>query len=392
MSLLPGAARRLVTAGVAVVATATLAACGSSTNAATTGGGGAGTSYSQPVNTQISSNLAKLAQPITSWPGIKPIANPVSVKGKKITLIPLIGAVAILNGMVQAEAKALTHLGAIPTICDGKANPSSISTCLQQAQSAHDFAVVTNFVAYEMVPNVFDSLASSGTKVLIGGDTAIPGKTYNANIKFFDISSSLTPLFTDEAEAAVADKGANAGVLWLRDTDTVNQKQAADSGIAHLKSICPKCQVVSQDFTTANVSNLASQVSADLVSHPNISVLISPVDSFVAPALQGVQSSGFANKVEVISTGSDLDGLQRVASGHEAHDFGAPAVYDGYAELNGLMQQLAGQPVDPALNVTRDFTKANVGSLKLTQAEYDTADWFGNDSFVEQYYKAWGAQ
>ena len=399
MSLLPPPAGRLLAAGVAAVGLAALAACGSATNAATTHGGGSGSSASHraatgapATNSQIAAHLAQLAQPITSWPGITPIAHPVSVKGKKITLIPLVGSVAILNGMIQAEAKALEHLGAIPTICDGKASPPGISTCLQQAQSSHAFAVVTNFVAYEMVPNVFDALASSGTKVLIGGDNAIPGKTYNPNIKFFDISSSLTPLFKDEAEAVVADKGSNASVLWLRQTDTANQKQAADDATSYLKSICPKCQVVSQNFTTSNVGTLASQVSADLVSHPDISVLVAPVDSFVAPALQGVQSAGFADKIDVISTGSDLDGLQRVASGHEAHDFGASALYDGYAELNGLMQQLAGETVDPALNVTRDFTKANVGSLTLTQAAYDTADWFGNDSFVQEYYRAWGAQ
>lgn len=393
MPLLPGSAARLLTAGFAALALGTLAACAGSTHAGTTTEGtGVGSSSAPAVDPQISAHLAKLAQPITSWPGIKPIAHPVSVKGKKITLIPLVGSVAILNGMIQAEAKALTHLGAIPTICDGKANPSVISTCLQQAQSAHAFAVVTNFVAYEMVPNVFDSLASSGTKVLIGGDNAIPGKAYNANIKFFDISSSLTPLFRDEAEAVVADKGSKASVLWLRDTDTANQNQAADQGIAYLKSICPKCKVISQDFTTANVSNLASQVSADLVSHPDINVLVSPVDSFVTPAWQGVQSAGFGSKVEVISTGSDIDGLQRVASGHQAHDFGAPALYDGYAELNALMQELAGEPVDAALNVTRDFTRANVGSLALTQEGYNSAAWFGNDSFVEEYYKAWGAE
>lgn len=390
MSLLRRGAGRVLAAGIATFTLVALAACGStSTNAAGDAGAGSGSSAVDP---QIKANLAKLGQPITSWPGIKPIAHPVSVKGKKIMLVPLVSSVAILNGMVTAEAQALRHLGANPTICDGKGNPTTISTCLQQAQSAKDFAVITNFVAYEMVPNSFDSLAASGTKVLIGGDTPIPGKSYNPNIKFFDIASSLIPLFKDEAEAVVADKGTNASVLWLAQTDTANQKQAAAEGISHLKSICPNCQVTQLNFSTASVPNLASQVSADLVSHPNISVLVSPVDSFVGPAWQGVQSAGFATKVEVISTGSDLDGLQKVASGQEAHDFGASALYDGYAELNGLMQQLAGEPVDRALNVTRDFTKDNIGSLKLSQGEYLTANWFGNDSFVEQYYKAWGAK
>lgn len=388
MSLLPGTVGRRIAVGVAALSLATLAACGSTGSSAH---GGAGGSDSQ-VDPTITAHLTRLGKPITKWPGIKPVADPVSVKGKRITLIPLTSSVAILNGMTTAEVKALKHLGAIPTVCDGKGDPSTISNCLRQAETGHAFAVLTNFVAYQMVPNSFDSLASSGTKVLIGGDEPTPGKTYNPNIKFLNGSTSLTPMFRYEAEAAVADKGTSAGVLWLRDTDTADQTDAADKGLKHLKSICPKCEVVTQNFTTANVSNLPSQVSADLVSHPNISVLVSPVDSFVGPAWQGVQSAGFATKVEVISTGSDIDGLQRVKSGTEAHDFGASALYDGYAALNGLMQDLAGETVTPSITVTRDFTKDNVGGLTLTAAEYNTAHWFGNESFIEEFYKAWGAK
>jgi len=33
-----------------------------------------------------------------------------------------------------------------------------------------------------------------------------------------------------------------------------------------------------------------------------------------------------------------------------------------------------------------------IDSLKLTSAEYNTADWFGNDSFVKEYEKAWGVK
>lgn len=387
MPLFPGTAGRRLAAGAAALSLATLAACSSTGSSANGGAGGSGSE----VDPTISAHLTKLGQPITQWPGIKPIAHPVSLKGKKITLIPLTSSVAILNGMTIAEVKALKHLGAIPTVCDGKGDPSTISSCLRQAETDHAFAVLTNFVAYQMVPNSFDSLASSGTKVLIGGDEPMPGKTYNPNVKFLNGSTALTPMFKYEAEAAVADKGTSAGVVWLRDTDTADQTDAADKGIKHLKEICPKCEIVTQNFTTANVTNLPSQVSADLVSHPDISVLVSPVDSFVGPAWQGVQSAGFGAKVEVISTGSDIDGLQRVKAGTEAHDFGASALYDGYAALNGLMQDLAGETVTPSITVTRDFTKDTVTRLKLTDAEYNTAHWFGSDSFVHEFYRAWGA-
>ena len=94
--------------------------------------------------------------------------------------------------------------------------------------------------------------------------------------------------------------------------------------------LCPTCTVATADFTTANLDKLPSAVSAALVSHPDTNTLVVPVDSFVPPALQGVQSAGKAGKIKVISSSSDLAGLQRIKDGQQVSDLGTPG------DLRGL--------------------------------------------------------
>lgn len=379
--------RRVGAVAVASLVAAALTACGSGSS-----GSASATSDKNVDVAAATAKIKKLEQPITDWPGITPLKNPVDIKGKSVMIVPLSTSVPILNGMAVGAKEALEHMGAQVTICDAKLSPTTADDCLKRAQSQKYAAVITNFVAFGMDPNGFTSLAGSGTKVLIAGDSQEPGKTYPPNVKFFDSSASLKQVSADEADAAVARKGADANILWLSQTDSANTIAQGDAGEAHFKQICPGCGFDRIRYATQDADKIPSLVSAALVSHPNTNEIVLSVDTLAPQVLQGVQSAGFSGKVTLVGNGSDLAGLQRIAAGQQTDDMGACASYDGFALANGLMQELAGEPVSPAVSVTRDFTKNNVGDLKLTPAEYDTADWFGNDSYKKDFYQAWGGQ
>jgi len=386
--------RRIAAAAVASLAAAALAACGSgnSSSAGGTAPAGSGSTASNAAIAASAANVKKLEQPITTWPGITPVKNPVDVSGKNIMIVPLIAAVPILNGMATGAQEALQHMGAHVTICDGKASPTSVDSCLKQAQAQKFFAVVTNFVAFPMDPNGFTSLADSGTKVLIAGDSQVPGTNYPANVKFFDSSASLKTIASDEADAALARQGTNANVIWLSQTDNTNTIAQGDAGEAHFKQVCPSCGFDRIPYATPDEDKLPSMISAALVSHPNTNEIVLSVDSIAPQVMQGVQSAGFAGKVKLIGNGSDLEGLQKIQSGQETDDIGGSAVYLGYALANALEQELAGDTITPAAAAPRDFAASNVGGLKLTPQEYNTTDWFGNDSFKAEFYKNWGGK
>ncbi len=384
--------RRIIAPAVLSVTALTLTGCAAE-GSSSGGGGTSGGSASAVGVTKAKKAIAELEKPVSSWPPIPPLENDVSLKGKNVTIIPLGESIPVMHGMAIGAKKALKKMGATVNVCDGKVDPTQVASCLKQAQARGSFAVISLFVAYQMDGTAFNAAAKSGMNVLVAGDSPEKDKSYPSNLAFFDFGKSLQTLSRHEAEAAVAEKGADANVIWLGQTDNANTIAQAKAGVDHFKKICPDCGIVLAKYSTANSDKLPSQVSALLVSHPNTNIVVIPSDSTAAHALQGIKSSGYANKVTLISTGGDLSGLQRIAkNGGQSHDFAAPVIYNGFAIVNGMMQLAAGQKVKPLTNVTRDITVNNVNKLKLTQSEYFTSNWFGNDDFEQAFYKAWGVK
>ncbi|WP_300679606.1 substrate-binding domain-containing protein [Nocardioides sp.] len=380
--------------GIASISLAALAlsACGSSDTSATGGEATAGASASSASVSDAKAAIAKLEQPVASWPAATKLSKTTDLSGKKIMVIPLGDTIPVLHGFGLGAKQALEHLGATVDVCDGKVSPTTVATCLQQAQAQKDFAVISFFVSYPMDANAFDALAKSGTKVIIAGDSPEEGKSYHENIGFFSFGENLKTLAQHSAEAAIAEEGDNAHVIWMGQTDSADTVAAATEGQARMKELCPKCTVVLDRYSTANADQIASNLSALLVQNPKTNIVVLPVDTIASNALQGIQSAGFASKVKLISTGSDLSGLQRIKSGQQAHDFAAPVIYDGYAAVNALMQLAAGDTVTPLQNVTRDITKNNIDSITINDTEYFTSHWFGSDTFIQDFYTAWGAK
>lgn len=373
------------------VGAALLAGCGSSSTS----------SAASPADTAKSTagvaiakkDIAALAKPITQWPAVPSIAHPADLHGKKIMLLPIGTSVPVINGVALADQAALAHAGADVSICDGKFDPTAVSSCLQQAATDHDYAVMSMFVDYKMAPNAFDSAVKAGVKVLVADEPAPAGVQTNANFGFFDNTKTGIGYYKIQSEAALAEEGTSANALWLRLTDSPTTTTSSDAAIARYKQLCPTCGLATIDFTTANLDKLASAVSAALVSHPNTNVVIVPVDSFVPAAQQGIQSAGFANKVKVISSSGSLDGLERVKAGTLAHDLGISVTYTAYTDANALVQLLSGDKVTPGTQaVSRDFNQSTVAGLSLTPAAYNSPQWYGNDSFEQAYYKAWGVK
>ncbi|CAN5647041.1 hypothetical protein BH11ACT8_BH11ACT8_01970 [soil metagenome] len=342
---------------------------------------------------EATAQLATWAAPVTAYPEEPALSAPVDLTGKNVHIVALGDQIPVIHGVAVGLEDALSAVGATSTICDGKFNPTAVADCLKTAGDQGADAVVSLFIDYEMAGPAFDDLAGQGVKVLVGGVEPSGGRESDDTLAFYDNTARVDALYEAMSVSAVANGGADANLLWLKLMDSTTTRGASDKGIAKAQELCPTCGVASAEFTTANLDKLPSAVSAALVSHPDTSVLIVPVDSFVPPALQGVQSAGYADKVQVVSSSSDLAGLQRVKDGQQVSDLGTPVIYEGWKYANGLMQLLAGDAVVPVAAedmVTRDFNTDNVGGLDLSPDAYFTPDWFGDDSFKQGFLTAWG--
>jgi ribose transport system substrate-binding protein len=340
---------------------------------------------------QAKEAVAGWSGPLTEYPEEPTLSKAPDMQGKKVTIIPLGDNIPVIHGLAVGLQEALTRVGATGSICDGKFNPTSVADCLKQAGDQGADAVVSLFVDYAMAGTAFDAVADKGVKVLLGGVAPSGGRTSDGTLAFYDNTARVGKLYDAMSMAALANGGESTNALWLRLMDSTTTRGASDRGVATFKQLCPTCGIATADFTTANIDKLPSAVSAALVAHKDTNVMIVPVDSFVGPALQGLQSAGLADKVKIVSSSSDLAGLQRVKDGQQVSDLGTPVIFEGWKVANALMQLLAGDEVKKAdVLVTRNFNADNIGDLELTDAAYFTPDWFGNDSFKANFLKAWG--
>jgi len=340
---------------------------------------------------QAKEAVAGWTEPISEYPEEPALSKTPDMQGKKVTIIPLGDNIPVIHGVAVGLQDALQTVGASGSICDGKFNPTAVADCLKQAGDQGADAVVTLFIDYAMAGTAFDALADKGVPVLVGAVAEDPKRKSDGTLAFYDNTARVGKLYDAMSMAALADGGEETNALWLRLMDSTTTRGASDRGVATFKELCPTCGLATADFTTANLDKLPSAVSAALVAHKDTNVMIVPVDSFVGPALQGLQSAGLADQVKIVSSSSDVAGLQRVKDGQQIHDLGTPVIFEGWKVANALMQLLAGDEVQKAdVLVTRDFNADNVDELELTDEAYFTPDWFGDDSFKANFLTAWG--
>jgi ribose transport system substrate-binding protein len=164
-------------------------------------------------------------------------------------------------------------------------------------------------------------------------------------------------------------------------------------GIDELKQYCPKCTVTTVDTPTADMSKLGSAIGAKLAANPDTNYLFLPQDAFLQAALPGIQSAGFTGKLKVIAPGGTAAGLQALKAGQIAYNIGQGAVYNGWGFADATVRLLAGAEIQPGNDgAIRIFTKDNVSSLNLSDANYNSSVWYGGNRWQQDFLTAWGVK
>lgn len=391
---------RVTALSAAALAAALLAACSSSGNSTGTGNGAnAGTStQSSAAGTNdgvayAKAELAKFEGTRDTYGTPVPVSGVPSLNGKTIWYTPIGTGVPVLASIGTAMADALGKLGAKVHVCDGKFQPTTVASCMSTAVTQGASAVVTGFVDYASAPSAFQGIVAKGIPVLVGGEAPPAGVTPTKDLGFFDPSGLTHTAFKLMSDAAIADSNGTANVLVVRLTDSSDTSGNSDAGIAELKQHCAKCTVTTVDSLTSDMSKLGSAISAKLAANPDIRYLILPQDAFFQAALPGIQSAGFTNKLKVIAAGGTTAGLQAVKAGQIAYDIGQGAIYNGWGFADATVRLLAGAKIQPENDgAVRVFEKSNVGSLDLTDANYNSSAWYGGTQWQGDFLKAWGAQ
>ena len=255
--------RAIVVAAAAV----SLAACGAGPEAAPAASGPV--EELSPAAQAAQEIVDTISQPVGAFEAPGPAIEDVSaLSGSTVYYVAATLTVPMFTVIADALEEALGEAGVSLQVCDGKANPQSIATCLDQAVQADAGAVISGSVPYELASVAFDSVTKAGIPLLYT-QVAPAGPGDPTQVGY--LSPDNVEMQSWMANWVIADSNAKAEVLAVGLSDTPATKLWMEQGaLATYKDKCADCKVTFQEINTGQMDKLPSQISSALVANPGI--------------------------------------------------------------------------------------------------------------------------
>jgi ribose transport system substrate-binding protein len=322
-------------------------------------------------------------------PGPPISAGKGSWSGKTVWYVPVTALPPWFQIQSKVQQSVWSMLGAKVHVCDGQGNPTTISTCLRQAVSSKAAAVITDAIPVPFAQDAYTQVVNAKIPVIAGYTDAGASPTNGNFGKYFHgISGEETPTQELGAAQVIAASGGKAKVMVAGANDIPSAVTASKAAISYFKSNCPGCTVASFFVKTNGNSNLASEVSGQILKHPGYDYFYTPYEAPSGTAfLQAIRQTG--RKMTFMSTAGDTSGLTRIASGAQLGDVGLDPVYQGWNYVDATLRALSGMPAAQYKGLVHLFTKDNVPS-DPSIAGWLSGKWYSNLAFEDAYKKLWG--
>jgi ribose transport system substrate-binding protein len=321
-------------------------------------------------------------------PPIKGGAKSVAA-GKSIWYIPVTVEPPWFDIQSKVQQSVWSMLGATVHVCDGADSPTNISSCLREAVSNKAAAVITDSIPVPFAQDAYTAVVNAKIPVIAGyTDKDAAPTTGNFGKYFVPVSGLQTQTQQLGAAEAIVDSRGRAKVLVAGANDVSSATAASYAAANYLKSSCPGCTVDSFLIKTVANPNLASEVSGQILRHPEDDYLYTPYE---APSgtlfLQAIRQAG--RHMTFMSTAGDIAGLERVKQGAQVADVGLDPVFEGWSYVDAALRALAGMPPVQHIGILRLFTKANVPQTPSLSG-WLSGTYYSNLEFESVYKKAWG--
>lgn len=378
--------RWLASAAAAVLASAVLTGCGSSTSSGGT-----------TTGTGSTADLAKAAQEVASLEAVTtdypvPTAGVSGVsgfKGRTVYYIPLVQDIPGFVLTAGAMKQALGTAGLSQQVCNGEAQPSAISACIQQAIAADAAGIVLDAIPYGMAQNELEAAKAKGIPVIIADQIAPSGTTDTDQVTY--VPGAIAQPSAIAWWLIDASKG-SAKAIIAEETDSPSSEQYVTTSLAIYKQYCPGCDITVKDITASNDSLLASDTSSNILTDPGVQYYYTEFEDSLQPTIQGIQQSGRSSDVALAEAGGSVDGLGLLKDGSDSVKavVAVDETYAGYAETDEILRMMTKSTPVAEPFPTRLFTSANIGSIQVTTAAQASGGWFGSDSFESSFATLWG--
>ncbi len=309
--------------------------------------------------------VAAAQQPVSSYafgPAFKP------PKGKKLVIITCgslgIGCVFGAKGAQEAAAA----LGWTSSVIDGKFDPSTWNTAVQQAVAGGADGIIMLAVTPALIQGGLDRARAAKIPVVDVYQPRFPG----APAIDGDVTSDHAAAGVTVADWIAGDSGGKAHVLILDVSEFPEVMKRNDALATELARICPTCRVERQRFGAALApQRLAPLVTAQLREHPDIGYVTGPYDATGTFIAQGIRQAQATGKVKYVNFEGNPIGFELMKGGEQAAEMAVAAPFAGWLAVDVLARKLAGQDVPDEVAIPQRLFVAG-GTLPGGDRGWDT--------------------
>lgn len=388
-----GLGLRLAAGSLAVIATIALSSCSSSSSSSpgtgsTPNGSSATTQHAQA---EAKAALAQSTKPL-AWEPPGPAFKAASgLSGKQIYFIvnglnfPF--TQEILSGVKQAAS--LFRMTVVAE--DTQSSTVVASRQIEQAVSRRVAAIVIDGVQANAVTAAIKDAANAHVPVIDSGDFETAQKSGNEPESIFgNVTASYAQAGQMMAEIAVAKLG-DVHAVFIASPDSPHSIYEQTGFQNELTKLCAACSVRTVDVPLANWATGVGPATTTAVTDPTVNVLAVLYDAELPYVLPALKAAGATHPVSVVTYNATLPGMQELAKGAPViGDPGASNTWTGWQIFDQALRALSGKPPAIQLTPNRAFTPEVVGTLSLTNAASNTAEWFTNANLQSEFSKLWG--
>lgn len=391
-----GAATSL-TAGVLLLATMGIMACGSdsdSTSTSATGSAGAAAKTTASAGgcdvAGAKQAVAEVSgQPTFTAPG--PAFDAGKAKGKKVVSIPQDSRIPFNEGNEAAMADAAKVAGLRFSQFKNQGQPSQYVQGMQQATSSGANAIDLFATDPRVLQPQIKAAQAKGIK--ISASQAYDNTQVEEYTKITNADALTTWPYSLAgkvmADYAIADSNCKANVVIIHDKgDVIATDPLVDAMKAEFAAKCGSGCKVSEDIVSVFdwSTKLQGVAQTALVKNANLNYMIPIYDSMAQFVVPAITAAGKAGKVKIITCSGDAPALTQMKNGNiVAADVATSAAWEGYAVMDNILRMLTD---------TEPLTKQNYPIRMITKDNVDEAlpdpDAAFGTSYIDGYKKLWG--
>jgi ribose transport system substrate-binding protein len=383
-------ARRTFTLGVTALAATLLAACSPGTTGAADDTSSSNGADSPVADVQQDVEAAMAPREEISAPTEKLPGDLTSLAGKTVYYVPLTAQISVFQLYGKKLGEALAEADVDLHICQGVTTPSQIAGCIGQAVGASAAAIVVDNVPYPMAANALDDARAAGIPVLVANQVVDPRMPADETLAY--VPGPAPQMLASAADWIIADSGGTATVVLQKVTDNPSTLAYAEAAEKEFADRCPDCTVVVNEVSATNFPLIPSSTGSAILSNPDVDYVLAEFEFFVQPTVAGIQQSGKANQIQIVTSAATLSGLKQLEDDNLlAANVGQDFSYQGWATADALFRlMLGGAPVPEYDIAYRLFTEDNVGDVDLTDQGESGGTWYGPTGYVADFKALWG--